>query len=76
MQELRKETSHWVFPRLIELGDARKKPVTPTMDIYLEKENKANREKAIEVARNVLQTKVSALIADTETDYSTNIKLI
>ena len=29
-----------------------------------------------EVARNVLQTKVSALIADTETDYSTNIKLI
>ena len=64
------------LPRLIELVDARKKPVTPTMDIYLEKENKGNREKAIEVARNVLQTKVSALIADTETDYSTNIKLI
>jgi DNA-directed RNA polymerase subunit A' len=64
------------LPRLIELVDARKKPVTPTMDIYLEKENKTSREKAIEVARNVLQTKVSALIADTETDYSTNIKLI
>ncbi len=64
------------LPRLIELVDARKKPVTPTMDIYLDKENKTNREKAIEVARNVLQTKVSALITDTETDYSTNIKLI
>jgi DNA-directed RNA polymerase subunit A' len=46
------------LPRLIELVDARKKPVTPTMDIYLDKENKTNREKAIEVARNVLQTKV------------------
>ncbi len=64
------------LPRLIELVDARKKPVTPTMDIYLEKENKTNREKAIEVARNVLQTNVSDLIVDTETDYSTNIKLI
>jgi DNA-directed RNA polymerase, beta'' subunit/160 kD subunit len=64
------------LPRLIELVDARKKPVTPTMDIYLDEESKKSREKAIEVARNVLQTKVSALIADTETDYSTNIKLI
>ena len=64
------------LPRLIELVDARKKPVTPTMDIYLEKEYKKSREKAIEVARHVLQTKVSSLIADTETDYSTEIKLI
>ncbi len=64
------------LPRLIELVDARKKPVTPTMDIYLDDESKKSREKAIEVARNVLQTKVSALIADTETDYSTEIKII
>ncbi|WP_420544772.1 DNA-directed RNA polymerase subunit A' [Nitrosopumilus sp.] len=64
------------LPRLIELVDARKKPVTPTMDIYLDEESKKSREKAIEVARNVLQTKVSALISDSETDYSTEIKLI
>ncbi|RMW37260.1 MAG: DNA-directed RNA polymerase subunit A' [Nitrosopumilus sp.] len=64
------------LPRLIELVDARKKPVTPTMDIYLDDESKKSREKAIEVARNVLQTKVSALIADSETDYATEIKLI
>jgi DNA-directed RNA polymerase subunit A' len=64
------------LPRLIELVDARKKPVTPTMDIYLEADLKTSREKAIAVARNVLQTKVSALIVDSETDYSTNIKLI
>ena len=64
------------LPRLIELVDARKKPVTPTMDIYLDENSKKSREKAIEIARNVLQTKVSALISDSETDYSTEIKLI
>ncbi len=69
------------LPRLIELVDARKKPVTPTMDIYLDEESKKSREKAIEVARNVLQTKVSALITGNinegaPTDYSTNIQLI
>ena len=63
------------LPRLIELVDARKKPVTPTMDIYLDEESKNSREKAIEVARNVLQTKVSALISDIDTDYSTEIKI-
>ena len=64
------------LPRLIELVDARKKPVTPTMDIYLDEESKKSREKAIEVARNVLQTKLSALIADSQTDYSTEINLV
>ena len=63
------------LPRLIELVDARKKPVTPTMDIYLDGESRESRERTIEVARNVLQTKVSALITDTGTDYSTEIKL-
>jgi DNA-directed RNA polymerase subunit A' len=64
------------LPRLIELVDARKKPVTPTMDIYLDEESKNSREKAIEVARNVLQTKISDLIEDSETDYNTEIRLI
>ena len=63
------------LPRLIELVDARKKPVTPTMDIYLDEESKNSREKAIMIARNVLQTKVSALISDVDTDYSTEIKI-
>jgi len=64
------------LPRLIELVDARKKPVTPTMDIYLNEESKKSREKAIEIAKNILQTKVSSIITDTETDYATEIKLI
>ena len=63
------------LPRLIELVDARKKPVTPTMDIYLEENYKKSKEKAIKVAREILHTKISALITSTETDYSTKIKL-
>ncbi|MCH8973111.1 MAG: DNA-directed RNA polymerase subunit A'/A'', partial [Thaumarchaeota archaeon] len=63
------------LPRLIELVDARKNPVTPTMDIFLNAEAKTSREKAIDVARNTLQTKVSSVISDTETNYSTEIKL-
>ncbi|MBI5377489.1 MAG: DNA-directed RNA polymerase subunit A' [Thaumarchaeota archaeon] len=63
------------LPRLIELVDARKKPVTPTMDIYLEPKFKKSKEKAIQVAREILHTKIIALISSTETDYSTKIKL-
>jgi DNA-directed RNA polymerase subunit A' len=63
------------LPRLIELVDARKNPVTPTMDIYLDADSKQSREKAIEAARNVLQTKVSDLIKRIDTNYSTEITL-
>ena len=57
------------LPRLIELVDARKKPVTPTMDIYLDKEHRISREKALEVAREIIFTRVSDLIEKTDTDY-------
>src|ERR687883_650010 len=58
------------LPRLIELVDARKKPVTPTMDIYLDEGHRVSREKALEVAREILFTQVSDLVGRTETDYS------
>src|SRR5690606_20528722 len=58
------------LPRLIELVDARKKPVTPTMDIYLDEEHRVSREKALEVAREILFTQIGDLIERTETDYS------
>ncbi len=58
------------LPRLIELVDARKKPVTPTMDIYLDADHKISREKALEVAREIIFTRVSDLIEKTDTDYS------
>ena len=58
------------LPRLIELVDARKKPVTPTMDIYLDKSHMISREKALEVAREIIFTRVSDLVEKTDTDYS------
>src|ERR687892_2294899 len=58
------------LPRLIELVDARKKPVTPTMDIYLDKEHRVSREKALEVAQQIIFTKVGDLIQKTDTDYT------
>ena len=57
------------LPRLIELVDARKKPVTPTMDIYLDKEHRISREKALEVAREIIFTRVSDLVEKIDTDY-------
>lgn len=58
------------LPRLIELVDARKKPVTPTMDIFLDELHKVSREKALEVAREIIFTRVSDLVDKIETDYS------
>jgi DNA-directed RNA polymerase subunit A' len=58
------------LPRLIELVDARKKPVTPTMDIYLDENHRVSREKALEVAREILFTQIGDLVNRTETDYS------
>lgn len=63
------------LPRLIELVDARKKPDTPTMDIYLDQDLATSKETAIDVAKNVMQTKISSLVQETETDYSTWIRL-
>ena len=58
------------LPRLIELVDARKKPVTPTMDIYLDEEHKVSREKALQVAKEIIYTRVSDLIDKSDIDYS------
>ena len=63
------------LPRIIELVDARKKPATPSMDIFLSKDLKSNRDSAIEIARNILQTTVNDLVTEVETDYATEIKL-
>ncbi len=58
------------LPRLIELVDARKKPVTPTMDIYLDEAHRVSREKALEIAKEILFTEIGALVDKTDTDYS------
>ena len=63
------------LPRIIELVDARKKPATPTMNIYLDKNSKSSKDKAYEIAQNVLETTVRDIITGAETDYSTELIL-
>jgi len=64
------------LPRIIELVDARKKPSTPSMDIYLDKDSKSSKEKAIQTAKNILQTTVRDLVIHpVETDYQTKMTL-
>ena len=64
------------LPRLIELVDARKKPATPTMDIYFTDELSGSQEKVLKIATEILSTKLVDLVEKTETDYSTTIKFI
>jgi len=42
------------LPRLIEIVDARRTPSTPIMSIYLDKEHRKSKEKATEVAREII----------------------
>jgi DNA-directed RNA polymerase subunit A' len=42
------------LPRLIEIVDARRIPSTPIMSIYLDKEHRKSKEKATEVAREII----------------------
>jgi len=44
------------LPRLIEIVDARRTPSTPIMAIYLDKEHRKSKEKATEIARNIINT--------------------
>ncbi|MGC8649313.1 MAG: DNA-directed RNA polymerase subunit A', partial [Candidatus Micrarchaeia archaeon] len=56
------------LPRLIELLDARKEPTTPVMEIYLDEEYRASAEKAQEVARSIIFTKLENVVSDVEVD--------
>ncbi len=44
------------LPRLIEIVDARRTPSTPIMSIYLDKEHRKSKDKATEVAREIICT--------------------
>ena len=46
------------LPRLIEIVDARRTPSTPIMTIYLDKEHRKDKERAAEVAREIIYTTV------------------
>jgi DNA-directed RNA polymerase subunit A' len=46
------------LPRLIEIVDARRVPSTPIMSIYLDKSHRKRKDKATDVARNIIYTTV------------------
>ncbi len=46
------------LPRLIEIVDARRKPSTPIMKVFLDSEHRADKEKAMDVARRIVLTTV------------------
>jgi len=46
------------LPRLIEIVDARRIPSTPIMTIYLKGDHAKSREAAVEVARNIISTRL------------------
>lgn len=62
------------LPRIIEIFDARKELKTPTMTIYLEKENQSP-DKARKVAENIKQVKLRDLILYDVIDL-TNLEII
>ncbi len=46
------------LPRLIEIVDARRIPSTPIMTTYLDKDHEVSKEKATEIARNIISTTI------------------
>jgi len=59
------------LPRLIEIVDARKKPSTPIMKIYLDEKHRHDREKALEIARKIELTTVEIVSKSIDYDYAT-----
>ncbi len=53
------------LPRLIEIVDARRTPSTPIMTIHLDKEHRKSKEKATEIARDIIHTTLGD-ISETE----------
>ncbi len=63
------------LPRLIELLDARKRPSTPSMTVYLDRKHSGSNDLALDVAVKILFTKVSDLIQSTHVGFE-GIKIV
>ncbi len=64
------------LPRLIELVDAKQKPETPIMEIYLTEEHKHDLKAALEVARRLEHTSLEAVTASAEVDLITESVIV
>ncbi|MEM4601362.1 MAG: DNA-directed RNA polymerase subunit A'' [Desulfurococcaceae archaeon] len=64
------------LPRLIEIVDARKRPETPIMEIYLTEGYKSDLEKVKEVARRIESTYVETVAKEFNVDYAEGVATI
>lgn len=64
------------LPRLIEIVDAKKKPETPIMEIYLVDEIKQDLEKVKEVARRIECVYVENVTQELSIDYSSGVVVL
>ncbi len=59
------------LPRMIEIVDARRRPATPLMYVYLDEEHSKSREKAEEVAKRIQSVTLETLARSVDVDYLT-----
>ncbi len=60
------------LPRLIEIVDARRNPSTPIMRIFLKSEYALNKEKALEVHREIEEVRIESIAYAVEADMVTS----
>jgi len=64
------------LPRLIEIVDARRIPSTPMMTVYLDKEHRSDPDKAAEVARRLVETRLKDIWESIEVDLAKGVAVI
>jgi DNA-directed RNA polymerase subunit A" len=64
------------LPRLIEIVDARRNPSTPVMRVYLKGDYATNREKALEVHREIEEVRIESIAYTVEADMVTSSVVI
>lgn len=61
------------LPRIIELVDARRIPSTPIMNVYLKKEYRKNKDKATEIAQQLVYTTLSSVASSIYIDHVNSV---
>ncbi|MEM4717907.1 MAG: DNA-directed RNA polymerase subunit A'' [Desulfurococcaceae archaeon] len=64
------------LPRLIEIVDARKRPETPIMEIYLEEDIKQDLEKVKKIARQIETTFIENITEEFGIDYGEGVAIV
>lgn len=64
------------LPRLIEIVDARKRPETPIMEIYLVGDARYNLEVVKEIARRIESTFIENIVRELDVDYTEGVAVL